>query len=101
MAQLPPSSLFAALAAIQCIGLLCAVLARVAVRTRMEFVCHWLFYGSLLLVGLTAIAAFSCGMGCGLVCGTTLAVMAVTAILDFGPARQGSGSGLTAGTSGR
>lgn len=100
MTQLAPASLFAALALIQCAGLLCAVLARVAVKTRMEFVCHWLFYASLLLVGTTAIAAFSCGMGCGLVCGTTLAVMAVTAILDFGPVKQGS-AGLTSGTGGR
>jgi hypothetical protein len=88
MAHISPVAALAALAAVQIAGLCCALAARVAARTRFEPACHGLFYASLVLVGLAAIAAFSRGMGSGLVCGTTLAVMTVTAIVDFGPARH-------------
>lgn len=69
--------------AVQLAGLACMVLTRICTDGRGQVFCQRLFNLSLLLVGMTAIAAICLRGHGGFSCGVTLAVMAVGATLDL------------------
>lgn len=78
------------LGAIQALGLASAGFARWSSGRNCQTSFHCLFFAFLGLVGMGTVAALMVGPGCGLISGTTLAVMSVTATLDTGGLRQTS-----------
>lgn len=78
------------LGTIQALGLASAGFARWSSGRNCQASCHALFFAFLSLVGVATVAALMIGPGCGLVSGTTLAIMAVTATLDTGSLGQTS-----------
>jgi hypothetical protein len=71
------------LAAVQCLGLTCAWLARVHQGSRRQSSWQWLFLLLFALVGVTTLSAAMTSPAWCLVCGTTLAVMLLAAVWDF------------------
>lgn len=73
---------------LQLLGLVSAWFARRSEGKPYQTSCYWAFFTCLALVGMSTVAAFFVGPGLSLVSGTTLAVMAVGATIDFGEARR-------------
>ncbi|MBX3411910.1 MAG: hypothetical protein KF708_04270 [Pirellulales bacterium] len=80
------------LGTIQALGLASAAFARWSEGRTCQTPVHWLFFAFLGLVGVGTVAAMMIGPGCGLVSGTTLALMALTATLDLSRVGQASHS---------
>ena len=55
-------------------------------RSRVQCLCQRVFYGCLVLVGCTTVAALLLGSGYWASCGATLAIMAVGVTFDLGRA---------------
>lgn len=72
-----------ALTVIQLAGLMSAWLARLSEGSRGQASCQWLFFGCLVLVGLTAMVSVTLGPRYWLASGATLGIMIVGAIWDF------------------
>lgn len=75
---------FAVAAFAQLLGVSSVVLARLSEKSAAQAVCQLAFLLCLALVGGIGVVATSIGLGCGLVCATTLPLMAVGATLDLG-----------------
>jgi hypothetical protein len=68
---------------VQIVGLFSVALARGSERSAAQAICQHLFVASLLVVGVIAVVAISCGIRCWFVCATTLPIMVLGATLDF------------------
>lgn len=71
---------------LQAAGLLVAWLARASEETRFRPLCYLLFWGFFGLVGLTTMTMIATSTSGGLFCGSTLALMTLSATCDFGQA---------------
>lgn len=71
------------MAAMNGLGLASSLIARACLGTRWQALGHRFFWLCLCLVGLLTPLACTWGVAWCLVCGTTLAVMAVAAVVDF------------------
>ena len=78
-----PVFLWSALA-IQMIGLVSMVLARMPHFTLLHSACRSLFLGCLVAVGISTVYAMGCHSSCWAWFGTVFSVMAVGATADFG-----------------
>ena len=76
------------LAAIQFIGLLSAVLARLTERSAYQTCCQCLFLLCLCLVGGATAFSLTVGPPHCLICGSTLSIMSVAAVYDASPAEN-------------
>ncbi len=68
---------------VQVLGLAAALATRLNLGGRSQAVLQAAFLGLLGLVGATAMISFRLNTAAGLICGTTLAVMAIAVICDF------------------
>ncbi len=85
--QVDSSTLVWILAAIQVSGLISAWLARLSIGFRHQNYCQMLFFVFLAAVGATtAMSLFMASHFTWMGCGTTLCLMVLTAIWDFGAA---------------
>ena len=73
---------------VQAIGLTSACVARLSQGSRRQTSCQRAFFGSLAVVGGAGIFSLDLGPGCWLVSGTTLSLMVLIAVWDFGQSRQ-------------
>ena len=71
-------------AAVEVVGLASACLARLSEGSPSQASYQAFFFAALLLVGVTALAALSAGLGQWLLLGVTLSVMVLTVTWDFG-----------------
>lgn len=73
--------------AIQLVGLLCMLLARMPSHSSLHCFCRRCFLGCLVVVGLaTILTATDCHSSCWAWCATIFSMMAVGAAADFGSA---------------
>ena len=79
--------LFMLIVAIQCVGILSVVVARLTERSRVQAITQYAFFASLCLVGTATIASLYLGSSNWLPCAGTLGVMALGVTLDLRPAR--------------
>lgn len=87
LGQFDSSTLVWVLAAIQVSGLISAWLARLSIGFRHQNYCQMLFFVLLATVGATTAASlFLMSNFTWMGCGTTLCLMVLTAIWDFGTA---------------
>lgn len=77
------STFITILAAFNGVGLASTVIARVGLGTAWQSLANGFFVLCLVLVGVLTPLSFTWGIAYCMACGTTLAVMAVTAVLDF------------------
>jgi hypothetical protein len=77
--------------AIQMVGLVSMVLARMPHTSSMHAVCRLLFLGCLVVVGLTTVVAMGCHNSCWAWSGTVFSIMAVGATADSGSAMHVNG----------
>ncbi len=78
------STFIVILAASNGIGLASTLIARLSLGTAWQALGNGFFVLCLLMVGVLTPLSFTWGIAYCMACGTTLAVMAVTAVLDFG-----------------
>jgi hypothetical protein len=76
------------LAGVQTLGLASAWFARIHQGSHRQSGSQWLFLTLLALVGATTLAAALTSPAGSVVCGTTLAVMVLTAVWDFDSGRK-------------
>jgi hypothetical protein len=86
MQVLGPTTALAFLVVIQIIGLASAWMTRLGEGSVTQRFYQAFFVGWLSLVGLATFGALMLGPESCMICGTTLAVMALTATWDFGTA---------------
>lgn len=77
------SMVIAILASLNGVGLASTLIARVSLGTAWQSLAHGFFIFCLLMIGVLTPLSFVWGVAYCMACGTTLAVMAVTAVLDF------------------
>lgn len=76
---------------IQVLGLVCMVLARMPASSLLHSTCRICFFGCLVAVGLTTLAAsLDCHASCWAWCATIFSMMAVGAAADLGGAASTS-----------
>jgi hypothetical protein len=83
MAYLESSLLGSALALLQVIGLLSALLARLSEGSSQQSWCHWLFVSCLAVIGIATMAFVAAGTKHWLPSGATLSLMVLAAVWDF------------------
>jgi len=76
---------------IQVLGLISAFATRISRRSCRRSASHWVFFGCLSLVAMAAILTVGKPPGCWLTSGTTISLMVVTAVGEFGRPVRGSG----------
>lgn len=81
------SECFCAVMAIQVLGIVAMVSARISEQTSVRAFFQFAFLGMLLAIGGGALAALAIGSEYGLSFGITLSIMAVGATLDLRPAQ--------------
>jgi len=77
------SMFIAILASLNGVGLASTLVARVSLGTNWQSLGNGFFIFCLLMIGVLTPLSFVWGVAYCMACGTTLAVMAVTAVLDF------------------
>ncbi len=83
---LPPS--FCAVAMLQFLCAVSAIVARVSAGSRWQTGGQCFFFVCWLFAGFATLAAFTCCICCGFACGAGFAVMSLIAICDFGDAHR-------------
>jgi len=86
--NLPSWMLFAVLGGVQLVGLASGWLARASAGSSYQGVCQQFFLVCLGLVGFATLISPDLRPGWWLSCGTTLCVMVLTALCDFGQFRR-------------
>jgi hypothetical protein len=84
MTGLPSTYVVWGMAAVQILGLLSALVARLSAGSRRQALCQRLFMACLVLVGLAAVAVPQAGSGCWMVASATLPLMVLMATYDCG-----------------
>jgi hypothetical protein len=70
------------------LGIAAAWLVRLTEGSAGQRAFQALFFGVMVLMGAATVAALAVGPGCWVACSTTLAVMVLTATLDFRGSRE-------------
>jgi len=79
------------LGVIQVLGLISAFATRISRRSSRRSASQWVFFSCLALVAAAAVLTVGKPPGCWLTSGTTISLMVVTAVGEFGPPARETG----------
>jgi hypothetical protein len=91
MTGLDQPAVLCCLGVIQVLGLVSAFATRLSRQSSRRNLSHWVFFGCLAMVAMAAVFTVGKPPGCWLTSGTTLSLMVLTAVGEFGTRARETG----------